>query len=308
MRGMHPAGRWVVGARGAGGVAVAWGPGVPGGARAAGALARAACGLLGLAGAPGAPGACSSARLALAGGASAGVAARGGAVLVVLAPESAAGAPWELEERAAWLLGEVARACGAQLDGELGELEQRLERGGGDYTAASALESPGAAVATADRLLSKTLLARLEGALERAEAGPRRLRAVLEPGHWPSAVVAGFLFHRSGEDLELIGRRPGADGLFVGSADGASWAAVRTAALAAMRASGPNLLDEQPAGSAAAPLECTPVEQMPTPAPENTSSDAPLEAIVIPLHHMPGTCAILYHRPSDPPILLKPNY
>ncbi len=274
---------------------MAWGPGVPGGARAAGALARAACGLLGLAGAPGAPGVCSSARLALAGGISAGVAARGGAVLVVLGPELAAGAPWELEERAAWLLGEVAGACGALLDGELGELERRLEGDGGEYTAASALESPGTATAVTGRLLSKTLLARLEDSLEKAEVAPRRLRAVLEPGQWPAAVVAGFLFHRSDEDLELIGRRPSADGLFLGPADAATWAAVRAAALAATRASG-NLLDDKPACSRTAPLECTPVGPMPGAPPETKAPEGPLEATVIPLHHMPGTCAILYHR------------
>jgi len=212
---------------------------------------------------------------------------------VVLGPEVAKGAPWELEERAAWLLVEVAGACGALLDSELGELERRLEGAEGGYTAASALESPGAATAAAGRLLSKTLLARLEGALEKAEA-PRLLRAVLEPGQWPAAVVAGFLFHRSGEDLELIGRRPSADGVFLGPADGATWAAVRAAALAATRASG-NLLDDQPACSSTEPLECTQVRLMPGVPPETKAAEALLEVTVVPVHHMPGTCAILYH-------------
>ena len=225
------------------------------------------------------------------------MAVRAGAVLVVLAPAggAAGAAPWELEERAAWLLWQVFRACGAQLEVELAVLERLLEGAGEGYTAESALESPGAAGTAAGEqgLLSRALRAAVEDALDRAAAEPRRMGGVLEPSRWPAPAVAAFLFRQGGAGVEEIGRRPSAGGLILGPAAGTAWDAVREGALAVLRPPGCSSHDEEGEGTEEGEERLEGVlVKLPGPGGD---IKAALEATVVPLHHMPGTCAVVYH-------------
>ena len=116
---------------------------------------------------------------------------------------------------------------------------------------------------------------------------------VLEPSRWPAPAVAAFLFRQGGAGVEEIGRRPSADGHILGPAGGTAWDAVRDGALAVLRPPGCTSHDAEGEGAAGGeePLEGVLVK-LPGPGP---SIKAALDATVVPLHHMPGTCAVVYH-------------